>query len=237
MPEYFLFRFLLAALLVCLCIRIWRGQHGSLLVFCVACYFEAVANAAPAVLSDPLWWRYVFLPLSEARLFLSIMASFEVFRFMNGRTLKIERHALADWATAVGLAFVWVAWYWNPVNFFQIAMTIRQYCLLALAVAVSAAWCYVIWVKPVEMAHHWRRSHGELWIAWLWLSFVMGTTGAGGLARLWGNWKTNTLWREINDSALVAQIILVAGWLWMLHRGARLSAPNQALGHERGTVK
>ncbi len=227
MPEYHSLRFVLAILEFFLAFQIGRRRIGSLLIFGVFLWFDATSNLMPMRSQSPEWWRYCWLPLAYVRLGLTIAASLEIFSFLVPSTYSRERHLIAGFAASIGVFLSVAGMYWSAENWFQGMTTFRQYVLLALATATAAAWAWVRVMRPAGSPTCLERSHGLLWCLWLVVLFLMSSTGAGGLARLIGNWRHFQTWRWMNDVLLVCQIVLVGLWV---HRLTRQQLPGGQAG-------
>lgn len=215
MPEFHIGRALLALAELLLAWRIWRGRIGWALGFILYLLVDAGCNAYPYRIHEIDWTRRILMFLRTPLLFL---VSFEVLRFLHGITFRVERQMLVAFGALTGVVLVVAGFHWDNPTLFASATTVRQYAICGLAVGYSAFWAYASWIRPVDLPDALKRSHGLLWAIWLWALAVMASTGEGGLARVFVDFRSGQYWRGINSTCLAAELALVAGWFWALRR-------------------
>ncbi len=140
-------------------------------------YFAATAIclAIPQSLYSAPYWRETWLPLESIRLVLAIWLSASLI-FQHGRIHPKERNLTILFGLCIGVALCAVGWLLRPENNFQIAMTVREYCYLALSIAVVSWWVRLRWIRSL-----WLPPIAGLWCLWLVVTAISSTAGKGGL--------------------------------------------------------
>ena len=165
---------------------------------------SAAFHAIPAAMFSPWWLRAVQTPLLAALLALSIAVSFSMFGWYDMRW-----HLLAA-AVAGGCIPVLAGWLWNPENWYQAMMLVRQYAVIALATGFWLAWAWVRHLEPVEGQ---QAAPLGLWLLWLAAGIPEAISTKGGM--LWAvlPWHDGLgYWRLANALALAVRLTVVIAW-------------------------
>lgn len=190
-------RLLLALLSGCVAIITRR------LYFAVTCF--ALIIPSPAT---PAHWRTIWLPVETLRLALAIGLSASLI-IKQHRILIAERRLIVGFGFSAGLALCLCGWLWIPQDWFEVAVTVRQYLYLMLA-TVTIGWWVRLWVRPVLSP-----VLLPCWCWWLFFGMLMASGGKGGLLWTVFKWKGGAeTWALVGDIGYVGQI-LVACWLLM----------------------
>ena len=189
--------------------RIRRGEYRTtLLTFLLA---DAVSNLIPLHLRDPVWWRYIWMPLTFLRVGLAYIESFEIGRIpFSSKTKRTEELCLI-YAALSAFIIILSSWTWNPENRFQALDTLNQYLRLGAFTGFTVFWSWARMTAPYWKDTKLRtRWHALIWIAWLFTMFVTSTKAKSGLLWLFATWKGGYwLWLDIGVSCLVIQLLLV----------------------------
>lgn len=202
MPEYFGLRLILSPSLGFLATTRVPRQLRSY------CAFVALCQLIPQQLYAAEYWRRVWLPLECIQAALALLVCATLFRRLTeGRTYPDERTKILLASGSLAICLVLVGWLWVPQNWFQQAVTVRQYYRLGLLTSAMVVVLWFTWLRPVAVDRS-TRALCAFWLVWLACQFAMSTTGAGGLLWVVAEWKggLNTA-RAVADTAMVVQIV------------------------------
>lgn len=244
MLEYYFLRAVLGSVETVLCAHIWRHRIRTPPVFLPCLALCAMADLLPAYPWLPEWWRYIWAPLATLRLILAILASVGLFSasqdtYWRGVVVSLtsaaaqmysgERRKLFLFALATGCLPVAAGFHWWPENSLQAFAILRQYIALALAAGFSAAWCYVRFMRPLQIPPA-IAQQGALWAVWLWTGAMMASTAKGGLLWLVAPWEGGLwLWRAVSDAGLLILTAVCLRWLSAYRQSAEDAPPRAAM--------
>jgi hypothetical protein len=219
MPEITALRLVLAIAELSVAVLVVRRDAGRLWGWAAYCYWAGASDLIPPLVGNPAWWRYLWSPVQVGLAALLAWAVVDAYGFTLPYLREQERSGMACFGALLGSVMVLpLAETWGPENGFQVFTRAREFGALALAVGHSAAWFWVRCKKPVDASPLVRR-HGLLLAAWLWTYWIAATSAKNGTLWLLFTWKDGeNIWRVHNAACLAVEILLMAGWAWMLRR-------------------
>lgn len=183
---------------------------------------NAIEHGMPAHLDSASWWRSVNLPVRGVQFVAAVAVMAALYWNITKALDKWERIFLAMHSITLGLTAALIGAMWLPRDAFQRADASRQWGYFAMAVAWSASWLWLRWKRPLEM----RRCVSGLadaWLLWMWMQFLISTTGKGNL--LWNlvPWKGGAEWYYgVSDVSMIGHLGVA---LWMTAVSFRVRLP------------
>lgn len=201
---------------------VWRRSVGYTWAFMFLMVASGIFNLAPAHPDNEAWKHWVQVPSYGVLLALTVAATAEAYAFLRRHTFPRERWLILAMSSLLSAAVVVAGWAWRPENWYQAFMIARQYALVALCVAHSAAWQWVTCGRRVHMEVQ-TECHGTLWAIWLGCAALLSSTTKGGLWWMVFRWEGGVaLWQVASGALMLAQIWLCAGFALNLQRWRRV---------------
>ncbi len=206
MPEYHAIRTLLGIAQLCTVWMIRRRDVGYLWWFGCLMFLSGAWNLAPSFPLNDAWKHWIQVPATIIILAMSVMATLEIFAFMQKRTFHAERMLLLDWSVVMAGLAIAASWFWEAENWYQAVMIARQYALIGLTAGFYGAWLWVTWLRPMHIESQ-IESHGDMWILWLFCATALSTTTKGGIFwALFPREGGEMIWRLSSDALMLAQL-------------------------------
>lgn len=183
---------------------------------------NAIEHGMPAHLGSAAWWREVSLPVRGIQFAAAIAVTSALYWGITKGLDKWERMFLALHAVALGLTAALIGATWMPREPFQSIDASRQWAYFAMAVAWSASWLWLRWKRPLEMPRG-VSDLGNAWHWWMWLQFLISTTGKGNI--LWNlvSWKGGADWYYgVSDLSMLGH---VGTALWIVASSLHVRLP------------